>query len=91
MMVCPSGGAFDAISAPIVPEAPGRFSTKNGWSQRPCSFGPSSRATMSGPVPGVNGTTIRTGRFDGPWRPYEEWSARHGNGEGTQKAPARNR
>src|SRR5712671_6490168 len=67
MIVWPSGGDFATNSVPIVPDAPGLFSTKNGWSQRACSLGASSRATMSGPAAGVNGTTIRTGRLDIPW------------------------
>src|SRR6266850_2247990 len=67
MIVWPSGGDFTTISVPIVPDAPGLFSTKNGWSKRACSLGASSRATMSGPAAGVNGTTIRTGRLDIPW------------------------
>src|SRR5260221_14688977 len=67
MIVWPSGGDFTTISVPIVPEAPGLFSTKNGWSQRSCSLGASNRATMSGPAAGVNGTTIRTGRLERPW------------------------
>src|SRR5713101_1262613 len=66
MIVWPSGGDFTTISVPIVPEAPGLFSTKNGWSQRACSLGASKRATMSGPAAGVNGTTIRTGRLESP-------------------------
>src|SRR2546425_9045297 len=66
MSVWPSGGDFTTISVPIVPEAPGLFSTKNGWSQRACSLGASKRATMSGPAAGVNGTTIRTGRLESP-------------------------
>src|SRR5712671_4243194 len=67
MIVWPSGGDFATNSVPIVPDAPGLFSTKNGWSKRACSLGASSRATMSGPAAGVNGTTIRTGRLDIPW------------------------
>src|SRR6266513_5863975 len=66
MSVWPSGADFTTISVPIVPEAPGLFSTKNGWSQRACSLGASKRATMSGPAAGVNGTTIRTGRLESP-------------------------
>jgi len=66
MIVWPSGGDFTTISVPIVPEAPGLFSTKKGWSQRACSLGASSRATMSGPAAGVNGTMIRTGRLEIP-------------------------
>ena len=42
-MVCPSRGALATNSAPIVPDAPGLFSTTNGWSHRAWSFGASSR------------------------------------------------
>src|SRR6266699_3186944 len=55
MIVWPSGGDFTTTSVPIVPEAPGRFSTKKGWSQRAWSLGASRRATMSGPAAGVTG------------------------------------
>src|SRR5437867_215089 len=52
MIVWPSGGDFTTTSVPIVPDAPGLFSTKKGWSQRACSLGASKRATMSGPAAG---------------------------------------
>jgi hypothetical protein len=38
------------------------FSTTTGWPQRSDSFGPTVRAMMSIPVPGVYGTTSVIGR-----------------------------
>jgi len=43
-------------------EAPGLFSTKNGWSQRGLRLGGAS-APRCPPAAGVNGTTIRTGAW----------------------------
>ena len=40
----------------MLPLAPGRFSTTTGTFQRSLKPGPSARARMSMPVPGVNGT-----------------------------------
>src|SRR6266567_3850193 len=85
MIVWPSGGDFTTTSVPIVPEAPGRFSTKKGWSQRAWSLGASRRATMSGPAAGVNGTMIRTGRLDIPWASAPSSVKRSGEGAPAQQ------
>src|SRR5258708_371518 len=50
------------ISAPILPLAPTRFSTKNCWPSRRPSFWPRTRATTSAVLAGGNGTIRRTGR-----------------------------
>ena len=46
----------------MLPLAPGLFSTTTGWPHFSASFGPMTRARMSMPVPGENGTTSVTGR-----------------------------
>src|SRR6476620_3318506 len=56
--VWPSGAARATDWVPMLPLAPGLFSTTTGWSQRCWISSPSTRARMSGPVPGVYGTTI---------------------------------
>src|SRR3954452_9685727 len=59
-MVCPSGSALAAAAIPMVPPAPGRFSTTNGWpscSERRCV---TVRAMMSVALPAVNGTMTCT-------------------------------
>jgi hypothetical protein len=61
-MVEPSGSALATTSVPVLPEAPGLFSTMKlmpGW--RACRSSARSRPTMSGVEPGANGTMIRTG------------------------------
>src|SRR4051794_37130462 len=45
----------------MLPEAPATFSTTTGWPILADSRSATKRAMMSGPVPGVNGTTMRTG------------------------------
>src|SRR5690554_6809577 len=65
--VCPSGFAFETISAPITPLAPGRLSTTTDWPKRPLSASLSWRATRSGAPPGENPTTMRSGRFEYVW------------------------
>ena len=60
--VWPSGAAFATKSVPILPLAPGLFSTTTGCFQRSASLGWRARARMSMPVPGVKGTTRVTGR-----------------------------
>src|SRR5258706_3719998 len=67
MIVWPSGGDFATNSVPIVPDAPGLFSTKNGWSKPAGGEGPAARPGLAGPAAGVNGTRIRTGRLDILW------------------------
>ena len=62
--VCPSGAERATVSAPMFPLAPGLFSTTMGCPRRSESFGPTVRAMMSMPVPGVNGTTTLIG-WDG--------------------------
>jgi hypothetical protein len=51
--VCPSGGLFATCSAPMLPVAPALFSVTTATFQRSPSFGPTRRARMSAPVPGV--------------------------------------
>ena len=57
----PSGAAFATTSVPILPLAPGLFSTTNALTGYSCCR-PSAtrRATMSGVDPGPKGTTNRT-------------------------------
>ena len=59
--VSPSGLARATCWLPILPEAPATLSTTTGWPSLGDSFSDTKRAMMSGPVPGVNGTTMRTG------------------------------
>src|SRR5581483_6822074 len=47
----------------MLPVAPGLLSVTTAAFQRSASFGPSTRARMSAPVPGVYGTTMCTGRL----------------------------
>jgi len=47
----------------MLPLAPGRFSTTTGFLLRSCSFCANTRARMSMPVPGVNGTISRMARL----------------------------
>src|SRR5260370_8216459 len=47
----------------MLPLAPGLFSTTTGWPHFSLSFGPMTRARMSMPVPGENGTTSVTVRL----------------------------
>src|SRR5438046_3317444 len=49
------------MPVPIVPPAPGWFSTTTGWPQYSESFWPNVRARISVALPAVNGTTILTG------------------------------
>ncbi len=46
------GGALATASAPMLPPAPVRFSTTNGWPSASCSLLDSVRPTMSGVEPG---------------------------------------
>ena len=45
--VWPSAGALATKPLPMVPPAPGRFSTSAGWLQASCSFCPMVRASVS--------------------------------------------
>ena len=54
--VYPSGAAFATASVPMLPLAPGRFSTTMLAFQSSPIFWPSVLARMSAPVPGVKGT-----------------------------------
>src|SRR5437899_3960831 len=56
------GAALATKSVPMLPPAPGRFSTRNGCSQVSVSFWATRRTMMSFGPPGANGTTMRTGR-----------------------------
>ena len=55
--VRPSGLARATCWLPILPVAPATFSTTTGWPSLGDSLSATKRAMMSGPVPGVNGTT----------------------------------
>ena len=59
--VWPSGLARATCWLPMLPLAPTTFSTTTGWPSLAVSFSATNRAMMSGPVPGVKGTTIFTG------------------------------
>ena len=60
--VYPSGAERPAASMPIMLPAPGRFSTKNCWPIDCDKCCASTRAEMSVPPPGADGTMIFTGR-----------------------------
>jgi hypothetical protein len=59
--VYPSAGDFATASAPMIPFAPGRFSTTTGCFHASLSFCATVRVMMSVAPPGGNGTTILTG------------------------------
>ena len=59
--VWPSGLARATCWLPILPRAPATFSTTTGWPSLGDSRSATKRAMMSGPVPGVNGTTSLIG------------------------------
>ena len=59
--VYPSGLARATCWLPILPLAPATFSTTTGWPSLADSRSATKRAMMSGPVPGVNGTTSLIG------------------------------
>src|SRR5689334_5708770 len=61
-MVYPSGAAFATASVPIIPPAPGLFSTITGWPMRLRSGSARTRANVSGVEAAANGTMIRIGR-----------------------------
>jgi hypothetical protein len=61
-IVWPSGVACAAMPAPIVPDAPSRFSTTTCFPRLSVSFAAICRATMSAAVPEVNATMMRSGR-----------------------------
>jgi hypothetical protein len=60
-MVCPSV-ALAIASVPMVPPAPGRFSTTKGWPKTDEKWFAAARPAVSGVEPGGNGTMTRTGR-----------------------------
>jgi len=60
--VYPSGADFTSASAPIMPSAPSRFSTTNGWPSRSDSHCAIRRARMSKALPAAKPTRMRTGR-----------------------------
>src|SRR5258708_8804049 len=66
--VGPSGALLATCSVPMLPEAPGRFSTTTGWPRRAPSRSATVRALVSVTPPAAKGTTSRTGR-DGKARP----------------------
>jgi len=51
--VLPSAGARATTCVPMLPLAPGLFSTTTGWPHCTSISSPMRRARMSGPVPGV--------------------------------------
>jgi len=65
--VVPSGVARTTSCVPMLPEAPGLFSTKKGRLRRSERPGAIWRAIRSMPVPGVKGTIRRTGASAEPW------------------------
>ncbi len=59
--VWPSAGALATTSAPMLPPAPGRLSTTQGWLPGLDMRSPNNRAAMSAALPAAAGTTMRTG------------------------------
>ena len=59
-MVWPSASARATAAMPMVPPAPGRFSTMKGWPSCSDSRCATVRAMMSVALPAVNGTTTVT-------------------------------
>ena len=55
--VYPSGGACATAAVPTLPPAPGRLSITIGWPSVRPSGSATTRAMMSGELPGGNGTT----------------------------------
>ena len=64
--VYPSPGERAACSMPILPPAPGLFSTTTACPSRSPRRPAMVRTTTSTPTPGGNGTMILTGRFGQP-------------------------
>ena len=60
-IVCPSRGALATMSLPIVPEAPGLFSTTTVCRHDSCSLVATMRASVSVAPPAGYGTTMRNG------------------------------
>ena len=60
--VCPSGFARAAAMMPTAPTPWFWLSTTTLWPSRSTSFAASARAMTSAPLPGPEGTIIRTGR-----------------------------
>ncbi len=65
--VWPSGAALATVSSPIMPPAPGRFSTTTVSPSASCSLGAMKRAVVSAPPPGEYGTTSRMGLLGNVW------------------------
>src|SRR5580692_4229550 len=59
-MVVPSGSALATSSVPVLPLAPGLFSTMKVCPVLSCKFSATMRATRSGVAPAANGTMIWT-------------------------------
>src|SRR2546421_10701425 len=59
--VWPSAALLATKSAPMLPPAPGLFSTTTGWPSACCSLGAIKRAERSTGPPGAYGTTRWTG------------------------------
>jgi hypothetical protein len=60
--VYPSGALRATNSVPIAPEAPGRFSTTNGWPNTELRWGAMTRAITSLLPPAPDATMILIGR-----------------------------
>ena len=59
----PSAGALTTISTPMLPFAPGRFSTTKGWAKPLLKSAASARARKSTEPPGGLVATMRTARL----------------------------
>ena len=59
--VWPSASACATCCVPMLPLAPGRFSTITCWPRRAASGSATTRALLSATPPGVKGTMMRTG------------------------------
>ncbi len=61
--VWPSGAALATAAVPVVPPAPGRFSTTIDWPSASASGSRNSRAMKSVEAPGGKGATMVIGRL----------------------------
>src|ERR1700739_3921390 len=71
-MVYPSGSDLATASVPVLPLAPGLFSTTKGWPSFVCIRSARMRPMLSGVDPGANGTMIRTFRVGHVWASVAE-------------------
>ena len=70
----PSGADRAVSAAPMLPPAPGLFSTVTGWPMDFASSRPIARAVMSTPPPGGKGQIMRIG-FEGNAWASAPWEA----------------